>query len=101
MRIEVRHPSEPSPVSPDERAGLGPAALHHRGRLSRGDRHAYVMLGASDSRHFARICPPVYRFSPFEMSFAERSTLHAVNEHIRVSTWLRGIEFYERLIGAL
>ncbi len=59
------------------------------------------MLGASDSRHFARICPPVYRFSPFEMSFAERSTLHAVNEHIRVSTWLRGIEFYERLIGAL
>ena len=32
----------------------------------------YVMLGASDSRHFTRICDAVYRFTPFEMSADER-----------------------------
>ena len=61
----------------------------------------YVMLGASDSRHFTRISDHVYRFSPFEMSKDERGTLHAMNERIRVSTFLRGIEFYRSLIRGL
>ncbi|MDQ1561004.1 MAG: carboxypeptidase, partial [Actinomycetota bacterium] len=61
----------------------------------------YIQLGASDSRHFTRICDAVYRFTPFEISLEERGTLHAVNERIHVATWLRGIEFYEKLVAAL
>ncbi|MCW5945295.1 MAG: M20/M25/M40 family metallo-hydrolase, partial [Cryobacterium sp.] len=61
----------------------------------------YVMLGASDSRHFARVSGFVYRFSPFEMSTEERGTLHAMNERIRVETFLKGIEFYRKVIAAL
>jgi carboxypeptidase PM20D1 len=59
------------------------------------------MMAASDSRHFTRISDSVYRFSPFEMSSAERGTLHAKNERIHVSTLLRGVEFYSRLIATL
>ena len=51
----------------------------------------YVMLGASDSRHFTRISDAVYRFTPFELSAEDRATLHARDERIRVATWLRGI----------
>jgi len=61
----------------------------------------YVMLAASDSRHFARISDHVYRFSPFRMSAAERGTLHAMNERIHVATFLRGVEFYTRLVRSL
>ncbi len=61
----------------------------------------YVMLQASDSRHFAAISPTVYRFLPFDLTLAERGTLHAKDESIRVSTYLRGIRFFDRLIGAL
>jgi carboxypeptidase PM20D1 len=61
----------------------------------------YVMLQASDSRHFAEISDGVYRFLPFDLTAAERGALHAIDESIRVSTYLRGIAFFRRLISAL
>ncbi|MDQ1571060.1 MAG: carboxypeptidase [Actinomycetota bacterium] len=101
VEIWVHNPSEPSPVSPT----TGPqwdalrtviAATYPDVIVS-----PYVMMGASDSRHFTTISSAVYRFTPFEMSREERGTLHAVNERIHVATWLRGIEFYGRLLRAL
>lgn len=61
----------------------------------------YVMLQASDSRHFAAISDGVYRFLPFDLTAAERGALHAIDESIRVSTYLRGIAFFRRLISVL
>ncbi|MEO6116525.1 MAG: M20/M25/M40 family metallo-hydrolase [Pseudolysinimonas sp.] len=61
----------------------------------------YVMLQASDSRHFAAISDGVYRFLPFDLTSAERGALHAIDESIRVSTYLRGIAFFRRLISVL
>src|SRR5690554_6431612 len=98
VKLEAQHPSEPSPVSPTSGPGWdllkGSIEATYPGTIVT----PYVMLGASDSRHFTRISSNVYRFSPFEMSKEERGTLHAMNERIRVSTFLRGIEFYRRLI---
>ncbi|MEX1079416.1 MAG: M20/M25/M40 family metallo-hydrolase [Homoserinimonas sp.] len=101
VKLEAHQASEPSSVSPTS----GPAwdllrntvEFTYPGTIVT----PYVMLGASDSRHFTRISDNVYRFSPFEMSKDERGTLHAMNERIRVSTFLRGIEFYRRLITGL
>jgi carboxypeptidase PM20D1 len=61
----------------------------------------YVMLQASDSRHFAAISDGVYRFLPFDLTTDERGALHAIDESIRVSTYLRGIAFFRRLISVL
>jgi carboxypeptidase PM20D1 len=61
----------------------------------------YVMLQASDSRHFAAISDGVYRFLPFDLRASERATLHAIDESIRVSTYLRGIEFFRRVLRVL
>ena len=101
VSVTALHPSEPSPVSPT--AGPEWELLSEAIEATYEDAAVtpYVMLGASDSRHFTGIADAVYRFSPFEMSAAERGTLHAVNERIRVSTWQRGIAFYERLISQL
>ncbi|HRP99653.1 MAG TPA: hypothetical protein PK781_04245 [Terrimesophilobacter sp.] len=58
-------------------------------------------------RNTQRIAPhsPIddyaHRFSLFEMSKAERDTLHAKNERMRVVTFLRGIEFYRALVRGL
>jgi len=101
VKVEVIEASEPSPISPSS----GPAW----DLLARTIEYAYpgtivtpyVQLGASDSRRFTGISDNVYRFSPFELSFDERAALHAMNERIRVATWLRGIDFYERLISEL
>jgi carboxypeptidase PM20D1 len=102
-RVEVTaiNPSEPSPISPT----TGPQWEAVRNAILAVYPEVivapYIQLGASDSRHFARICDAVYRFTPFEMSLAERGTLHAVNERIHVATWLRGIDFYEALVRSV
>jgi carboxypeptidase PM20D1 len=101
VEVTALNPSEPSPISPTTGAQweLVRATIEavYPGTIVT----PYIQLGASDSRHFTGICDSVYRFTPFEMSAAERATLHAVNERITVATWLRGITFYERLISAL
>ncbi|WP_025157069.1 M20/M25/M40 family metallo-hydrolase [Leifsonia aquatica] len=98
VRIEAVDASEPSPVSPSdgpewERVASALAEVHPRAIVT-----PYIMLGASDSRHFTAIGDTVYRFTPFEMSTEERGTLHARDERIHVRTWLRGIDFYERML---
>jgi carboxypeptidase PM20D1 len=58
----------------------------------------YVVMGGTDARHFARASSTVYRFSPFELSKAERASMHAVNESISIESLAKGVEFYIRLI---
>ena len=101
VRIEVANPSEPSPVSPTE----GPAWDMLRAAIEQSYLGTvvtpYVMLGASDARRFTAISDHVYRFSPFQMSKAERDTLHAIDERMHVATFLQGIEFYRTLLRGL
>ena len=61
----------------------------------------YVMLQASDARFFGRISDNVYRFLPFDLTAAERATLHAKDESIRVASYRRAIAFFTDLIGRL
>lgn len=101
VAVDVELPNEPSPVSPT-RGRSWELLSHSIESTFPGTIVApYVMLGASDSRHFTRISAHVYRFSPFEMSKQERGTLHAIDERMHVATWLRGIEFYRTLIAGL
>jgi len=61
----------------------------------------YVQTGATDSRHFTRICDHVYRFVPFEMTAAQRQAIHSYDEHLGVDAFLAGIEWYRLLLQRL
>jgi len=100
VRVEAVDASEPSPVSPSDgphwdRLAAAIGAVHPRAIVT-----PYIMLGASDSRHFTGICDAVYRFTPFELSATQRGALHARDEHIHVDTWFRGIDVYTHLLRA-
>jgi carboxypeptidase PM20D1 len=101
VTIEVVNSNEPSPISPASGSAwdlLAATIEHtHPGTVVT----PYVQTGATDSRQLTAISDHVYRFTPFEMSKPQRDTLHAVNERMHVATYLRGIEFYSALIGAL
>lgn len=58
----------------------------------------YLMLAASDSRHFAEISPNIYRFSPTKVNSEDLLRIHGINERISVETYTQGIGFYYNLI---
>ncbi|RLK48917.1 M20/M25/M40 family metallo-hydrolase [Microbacterium telephonicum] len=101
VEVEVRHGSDPSPVSPWRGEPWRRIAAAVTTAL--GDEIVtapYIQLGASDSRWFTAISDHVYRFTPFHLTRAERDALHSHNERIRVDVWLRGIGFYRDLLSA-
>ena len=100
--IEVVEHGEPSPVSPydgDEAFGLLERTI--------GDvfpdavPSPYVMMAATDARHFTAISERVYRFTPFRMTKAQREAIHSYDEHVGVHDYLAGITWYRRLLEEL
>lgn len=58
----------------------------------------YIMLGASDSRHFCAISDNVMRFSPIKLSKEELRSIHGIDEKIAVEKIGKVVEFYTTLI---
>ncbi len=58
----------------------------------------FLNIGGSDGKHWTRVSDCVIRFSPFKVSKEERAGIHGVDEHIKVQTLHKCLEFYERLL---
>lgn len=102
VEVTVVEAGEPSPVSPYED---DPAfALLERtitAVFPEAVPAPYVMMAATDSRHFTAICERVYRFAPFSMSKAQRESIHSYDERITVDGFLAGVDWYAALLTGL
>ena len=58
----------------------------------------YLMIQCSDSRYYGEISDRVYRFSAADMTDEERHGIHGNDEHIRIETAERSVEFYIRVM---
>ncbi len=58
----------------------------------------FIMVGGTDSRHYAGIAEGIFKFLPLLLSKKDIETIHANNERVSVENFKRAIEFYKRII---
>lgn len=98
LEVEVLELSEPSPVSPSSGDRWDLLTRTVREVFPDAACAPYVQNGATDSRHFSRNCPHVYRFAPLRMSDDDRARLHAADESVAADTLAEGVAFMAALI---
>ena len=59
----------------------------------------YLVLGATDGRHYYKITDKVFRFSPIPLTKGDLSRIHGINERISVDGYSKSVAFYATLIG--
>ena len=99
-KIEINkiHSSEPSIVSDTSSAGYNKLKTAIRQTWPDALVSPYLMIAASDSRHFCRISDKVMRFSGMALSAEERGLIHGNNERIPVEKAVKTVAFYRRLM---
>ena len=98
VTLHARRADDPSPVSRHDNDAY--RTLRHAISAVYPDATVapYVMVQASDARHFSAISDSVYRFMPFDLTREQLSSLHAANEHLTTAALARGIAVYRELL---
>ncbi|MFC0247972.1 M20/M25/M40 family metallo-hydrolase [Citricoccus parietis] len=98
VQVELLHGQDPSGESPAD--GNRFAALDAAVGTSWPDATTvpYLLMAATDSRHFHAWCRHVYRFAPLWMDDAQRASIHGENEWVSVASLERGERFHRKLI---
>ncbi len=93
--------ADPSPVSRVDDDAYATVAAAAKAAYPDAVVAPYLMVQASDSRHFAEICDSVYRFMPFDVTREELAALHAADERISIAALHRGAGFVRHLLRTI
>lgn len=99
--VAVVEGDDPSPESPVDTAAFAAIAAAVAVAYPDAATVPYIMMQASDARHFHRFAPAVYRFAPLEMSAAQRASIHGVDERVEIASLEAGERFHRALIERL
>jgi carboxypeptidase PM20D1 len=58
----------------------------------------YLVVGATDSRHYAKLTHNIFRFLPFTAGKDDMERVHGINERISVKDFTNCVRFYRQLI---
>jgi carboxypeptidase PM20D1 len=102
-RIKVRMlaGSEAPPISDPESAAAKTLQFAIR-RVYPDVVYAPVLsTGGTDARHYARLTPNVFRFTPIRATEETFKQMHGVDEQIKVAHFERAVRFYAQLMRGL
>jgi carboxypeptidase PM20D1 len=91
-------PNDPTPESPVEDPSFERLAQTVGEVFPGVPAVPFLVLGATDSRHYAELTPRLYRLSPFLLEFGDLKRVHGTNERLSVASLADGVRFYRRLI---
>ncbi|HVL63217.1 MAG TPA: M20/M25/M40 family metallo-hydrolase [Microbacterium sp.] len=101
VEISVVESSDPSPESPTDNAQFGLISAAVKASYPDAATVPFVCMAATDSRHFHRFAPAVYRFAPLAMSNAQRASVHGVDERVEIASLEKGELFHRALLQRL
>jgi carboxypeptidase PM20D1 len=101
VELRIVSANDPSPVSRTDNEAFALVSAAVRSVYPDAAVAPYLMVQASDSRHFSQVCDSVYRFMPFDLTKEELAALHAADERLSVAALNRGAGFYRYLIRHL
>jgi carboxypeptidase PM20D1 len=89
---------EPSPVSDPESTSFRVVARAIRSVFPNAVVAPALVLGGTDSRHFAGIADAVYRFVPLRFRPGDSERIHGTNERVSVDNVTEMVRFYKALL---
>ena len=92
--------SEPSPVSPASGPGFQAVGRAVREVFPEAVVAPWLVLGATDGRHYAGVAGAVYRFAPLRLRPEDLARIHGTDERIAIAAYADMIRFYVRLLSA-
>lgn len=98
VELRVLRSFEPSPISRTDCEGWRRVSSAVAGTWRGCLVAPYLMVQCSDSRHYRKLSDKVYRFSAMDLTKEERASIHGNNEHIRLETACRAVEFFIRVM---
>jgi carboxypeptidase PM20D1 len=57
-----------------------------------------LLVGATDSRHYAALTRNIFRFLPITLNIEDTKRYHGIDERISIQDYERCVNFYARLI---
>jgi carboxypeptidase PM20D1 len=100
-RVRVRtlgFASEPSPVSGTETAGFRIIQRSIRQTFPDAVVAPYLVVGATDARHFHGLSEHVYRFLPVRVTARDLARMHGTDERVSVADYAAAVRFYAQLL---
>lgn len=90
--------TDPSPVSPVDDSVFRTLAGTIRQIHPEAVVAPYLVVGATDSRHYQKLTSRVYRFMPFVVPAGDISGIHGTDERLAIDSYIDGIRLYRQLI---
>jgi carboxypeptidase PM20D1 len=90
--------AEPSPLSDTTSAGYRLIADTIADTFGGVEVAPWILMGATDSRHFIPVADNVYRFAPFTMTPEDMGRVHGTGERLRLADAGRAVAFYTTLV---
>lgn len=100
-RVKVRAlspASEPSPTSRTSGRAWEVLSASVAAEFSRGPVAPWLVVGATDARHFTRVAPDVYRFIPVPMRDGDPERAHGRDERVGADALAPAVRFYARYV---
>jgi carboxypeptidase PM20D1 len=93
-------PWEASPVSASDSPAFETLADTIGGMFGDMPVAPFLVMGATDARHYCGLCDDVLRFTPVVIQDGDLERIHGINERISIESLAQMVQFYTALIRA-